>query len=58
MSDKKLMVKCQHCNDWFPSRLVQMDEKSFESVQMVGNSEPCQHCGKQTEVSNNTVQFF
>lgn len=50
-------VYCKNCNDWFASRLIQMDEEKFKSAKLAGSSEPCPVCGTQAEVSNDTVRF-
>lgn len=53
-----IMVKCQHGDHWFPSRLIQADEESYKTMTLSGNFEPCMLCGKETEVSNATTKFL
>jgi endogenous inhibitor of DNA gyrase (YacG/DUF329 family) len=54
---RKLMLRCPSCKRSFPSRLIQMDETSFKTTTLSGNSEPCPHCGRTSTYSKQDYFF-
>lgn len=58
MSNKKVITKCMHCNDWFESHLINAEAVENPSVKIGDNYEQCPHCNKITTVNQNTLKVI
>ena len=55
---KKALTQCQHCKDWFESRLINAEAYLNPSITIGENYEQCPHCGKMAIVSKDTIKLY
>lgn len=57
---KKLVTQCEHCKDWFETRMIggpNIAEMFLSGAIKISNSkESCPHCGKMTTIDNSTLK--
>ncbi len=45
---KSIEIRCEHCREWFPSPILFLNSKSFDTARLFSNTARCPHCRKMT----------